>query len=444
MLSTNQKVFDIYQQASALESVSEEDWTSELEEKYNQLTATDEYLEYEEYERNTKIILKGLGITDSQKEISSFSGGWKMRLAIAKALVCKPDVLFMDEPTNHLDLNAVIWLSNFLSEYDNTLVITSHQIEFINQFSDYVWYIGSPDFRTPRIYTVKGDYHTMMQSLADITKDATSKYNKMMNRVEQMKKKSTPKKEVEEFIAKENCARPPLPYDVKITFPEVGNIGDRTVVKFNEVSFGYQPDNLILENIDWGVSMNSRHLIVGNNGTGKSTLFKLLMGTIEPTSGSIVKDSRVRIGYYNQHLVESLPLDKTPIEYLKSFDESLDIQKCRAILGKLGLKKIEGFDPCNTQIEKLSGGQKARISFGGLQVLSPSIILLDEPTNHLDIESIEGLIQGVNDYSGGIVMITHDVHFIKSIENVYIYQLADKQLNMYGTDIDEYIEDVLH
>ena len=124
--------------------------------------------------------------------------------------------------------------------------------------------------------------------------------------------------------------------------------------------------------------------------------------------------------------------------------QSLDIQKCRAILGRLGLKKIEGFDPCTTQIEKLSGGQKARISFGGLQVLSPSIILLDEPTNHLDIESIEGLIQGVNSYSGGIVMITHDVHFIKSIENVYIYQLHDKQLTMYGTDIDEYIDDVLN
>jgi ATPase subunit of ABC transporter with duplicated ATPase domains len=185
--------------------------------------------------------------------------------------------------------------------------------------------------------------------------------------------------------------------------------------------------------------MSSRYVLVGHNGSGKTTFFKLCAGLLKPSAGEVIRDTRVRIGWFHQQLVDTLPLDLTPIEYLKKIENKLDDDKCRMYLSKIGLKKQDMFDPCTTPIDELSGGQKSRVAFSAIQVKEPNIILMDEPTNHLDIESIEGLIKGINEYNGGILLITHDIHLIKSINDVTLYQLDNSFIKHFNGDFEEYV-----
>lgn len=449
MLRANDKIYQTDQRIKALEKV--EDMTDEELDTYTKLTESVEYAEYEGYVAESKKILSGLGIGDYENKISSYSGGMRMRLAIAKSLISKPSIFIMDEPTNHLDLNAVIWLTNYLQSYTKTLIVVSHQINFINSIVDEIWYIGSPDFKTPKLYTINGTYDQLRRTLADISKTAISAYNKFEMGLKSIRKPSKgkaplTKTAIEEYIKEKSVPRPPKPYEVKISFPDVGFICDRPVIRFENVSFAYDTNKPIFIETDFSISLKSRIVIVGSNGVGKTTIFKLCNKSIEPTDGYIFSDPRVKVAYYNQQIIESLPLDLTPIEYLRSLNSNLDIEKCRAYLGKIGLRKqadTDGGDPCSIPIRNLSGGQKARVSFCSIQVTEPNIILLDEPTNHLDIESIEGLIQGINDYKGGIVMITHDIYVISQIENMELYKVSDHKINRFRGEIEEYVEQVV-
>jgi ATP-binding cassette subfamily F protein 1 len=453
--NTNKRVLEI---ESYLESIEEP--SDEKLEELNGLYDSDEYNEYNKYLGESQKILNGLGIMDYTIKVSSYSGGWLMRLAIAKALIVKPKVLIMDEPTNHLDLNAVVWLANYLSKYKNTLIITSHQIDFINQSANVIWYIGNPDYTVPRLFSIRGDYSKLQKTLADNSKEANTAYEKFKKEVEKLKKKSTLNTVVDKYIKDNAVPRPPKPYEVKISFPDVPNIGNRKAIRFDKVSFAYgmEPESdydpestldeeerskYLITDSNFSIGMGDRFVIVGPNGIGKTTLFKLCMGSIKPIRGNIIMDSRIRIGYYNQHVVKSLPPELTPIEYLQSLDSALDIQKCRTLLGRIGLRKAptgtDGGDPCIIQIEKLSGGQKARVSFCAIQAKNPHIILFDEPTNHLDIESIEGLIRGINEFKGGIVMITHDTHLISNTDNCQILQFENRDVSVFPGEIEDYI-----
>jgi len=443
MLRANQSIYETNQRVEALESLVDELSDEKLEE-LNELYSSDEYMEYERYVAESKKILNGLGIIKEDIPVRHYSGGWRMRLAIAKALIIKPRMLIMDEPTNHLDLNAVIWLGNYLSRYNRTLIITSHQIDFVNRFVDVLMTIANPDFTVPKLYSVRGDYNRLQRTLSEITKVSTGAYEKFEKEIEKLRKKSTPKSVVDKYIKENNVPRPPKPYEVKISFPDVGSIGNNKAIRFEDVNFSYPGSEPLLVDSNFSISMDDRYVIVGPNGIGKTTLFKLCMGELVPTSGHVLLDSRVRIGYYNQQVIESLPLELTPIEYLQSLESGLDIQQCRTLLGKIGLRRVEGSDPCVIPIDKLSGGQKARVSFCAIQARSPHIILFDEPTNHLDIESIEGLIQGINEFDGGVIMITHDVYLISSVENCVLLEYKDKKVSEYkGGDIEDYIEEMI-
>ena len=449
MLRANPKIYSINQKVIDLES--KEEMTDNELDLYTTLTESAEYAEYERYIVESKRILKGLGITNYDNQVSFYSGGWRMRLAIAKSLISKPHVLIMDEPTNHLDLNAVIWLSNYLQEYKKTLIIVSHEIEFINNSVNIILHIGSPDFKTPKLYSVNGKYDKLQKTLSDISKTATSAYNKFESGLEALRKQKkgkqpVSKSDIELYIKKNSVPRPHKSYEVKIGFPEVTFKQNRPVIRFENVSFGYDTDKMILSDTEFSIDLQSRFVIVGPNGIGKTTIFKLCNGEIVPTNGSIISDQRVKIAYYNQQVIESLPLELTPIEYLQSIDPSLDVNKCRAYLGKIGLRRqidTESGDPCCIPIKCLSGGQKARVSFCSIQVHEPNVILLDEPTNHLDIESIEGLIQGINEFKGGIVMITHDVYVISQIENMELYEIKDQKIKRFKGEIEEYVDLVI-
>jgi len=184
-------------------------------------------------------------------------------------------------------------------------------------------------------------------------------------------------------------------------------------------------------------------IIVGENGVGKTTFLKLASLELQPTDGIVYYDERLRVGYYNQQIIDSLPLDLTSIEYLQQINEKLSINECRAILGKLGLKKTDLVDLPMNKIRNLSGGQKARVSFAKLQMYNPHLILLDEPTNHLDIESIDGLIKGINEFNGGIVIITHDIYLIENIENSVLYNVINNNIEKFNGEFDDYCEYVL-
>ena len=414
------------------------------DEQFDNITQVQEYLtqnNWYTYQADAKKILDGLGFMDLEISVKNLSGGWRMRLALGKAILRKPSILLLDEPTNHLDLNAVIWLTNYLTEYKNTLIVVSHQIEFINNLVDIVWYIGNPELTGSKIYKFKGNYYDYVRGLDLIMKEVANKYDKFNKQIEVLKKKSTPKKDVDEFIKKNNVLRPAKPYSVTINFPDIPTISSNNIIQFNEVDFSYNDDkNLILKNINLSISMDSRYVLVGPNGSGKTTFFKLCAGLLKPSYGEVIKDERVRIGWFHQQLVDTLPLDLTPIDYLKKIENKLDDNKCRMYLSKIGLKKQDTFDPCTTLINELSGGQKSRVAFSAIQVKEPNIILMDEPTNHLDIESIEGLIKGINEYNGGILLITHDIHLIKSINGVSLYQMGDSTIKHFNGDFDEYID----
>jgi ATP-binding cassette subfamily F protein 1 len=441
ILDANKELHDKYNRFYSLEQIE-----NPTDEEFNELTQIQEYLNqnnWYSFDADAKRILNGLGFIELENSVKLLSGGWRMRLALGKALLRKPQILLLDEPTNHLDLDAVIWLTDYLSEYKNTIIVVSHQIEFINDLADVIWYIGNPELTGSKLYKFKGNYTNYLKSLDLINKEVFNKYDKNIRQIEQLKKKSTPKKEVEEFIKKNNVLRPPKPYLVNIDFPDVPVINSNNVIQFNEVDFGYSDKN-ILQNIDLSISMQSRYILVGPNGSGKTTFFKLCSGILNPTKGDVIRDDRVKIGWFNQQLVDTLPLELNPIEYLKTLESKLDDNKCRMYLSKLGLKKQEGFDPCLTKINELSGGQKSRVAFSAIQIQEPNIILMDEPTNHLDIESIEGLIKGINEYNGGILLITHDVHLIKSIKNGSLYFLNDTHIKYFNGDFDEYKDFLLN
>jgi ATP-binding cassette, subfamily F, member 1 len=421
---------------------------SELQQKYlelieieqNEITNIEYYEElsnyvyeennYEKYNAEAKKILAGLGINETKK-VFLLSGGWRMRISLGKFLLIKPDVLFLDEPTNHLDLNAVIWLNDYLTTYNKTIIVASHNIGFIDNVSDVIWYINDKI-----LHTIHGKYYKYKQFIDDKFNEKEKKFNIYQRKLTDLRNRKKPKppskNEITEFIKKE-CVEKPYKQNVEIEFNNVSQIINKNIIDFRDVSFNYG-DKIIFKNIDFGIGMDSKIILVGNNGVGKTTLFKLCSGIIKETNGYIYKDERVKISYYHQHVIDNLPLDKTPIDYLI---ETYHINNtvCRNYLGKIGLKDK---NICNLKIEKLSGGQKARIAWCSIQLSNPNIILMDEPTNHLDIETIEALINGINNYKGGFVIITHDTYLIENIENAKIYYVNDNNIKYFNRDFDEY------
>ena len=438
ILNADQVLYDAKKRMDKLEELEEMNENESKE--YDELSQIIIEKEWDKFEAESKRIIDGLGFSNPKVPVSILSGGKRMILAIGKALLRKPEILILDEPTNHLDLDVVIWLTNYLAEYKKTLIIITHQIGLVNSISDIIWYIGNLDLTGNKIYTIKGNYNKLMNLIEDKEKEMGKNYEKFNKKIEEMKKKSLPKKDVDEFIKKENVPRPPKPYTVNIMFDNVIELSTRNIIEFKEVNFGYLNSPLIYSNLNISLGMGSRMILVGPNGCGKTTFFKLASEQLNPTNGYIIRDDRLRVGYYNQQIIDQLPLNLTPIEYLQSLNSKLDINQCRTILGKLGIKKQDNLDLPTNKILNLSGGQKARVSLGSLQMLNPHLILLDEPTNHLDLESIEGLIKGINEFNGGVIIITHDMYLIESIKNSTIYQVKSSNIIKFSGDFEDYCE----
>jgi ATP-binding cassette subfamily F protein 1 len=380
-------------------------------------------------------ILFGLGFTKEMLDQPSniFSGGWQMRLSLARSLYLEPDLLLLDEPTNHLDLEAIIWLSDYLQTWKKIAVIVSHNIGFINYVCTYTMNIEDK-----KLITYKGNYNKFKNTFTKKMTEMKKEYDKFEKKLKENKKKGLTKDKLAEFIKKNEVPRPYKDYDIKIEFLDTRKY-NTPVIKINNLSFSYG-DKKILNNVTLGLGMDSRVTLVGLNGCGKSTLIKLIKEEIKPDEGDIFIQHGIKIGYYNQHFDQQLPFDKTPIEFLQDYAPSSeligkDINKYEIVRNYLGKIKLES-SAHNKLIGELSGGQKARVAFVKLIFERPQILLLDEPTNHLDIETVETLIESLETFEGGILLITHEPEMIERLSN-QIWML-NKNTQKIITNIESY------
>lgn len=363
-------------------------------------------------------LLYGLGFDeeDQSHPTSSFSGGWRMRLALARALFCKPDLLMLDEPSNMLDLNAIAWLEDYLvNEWEGTLLVVSHDRAFLNRVATDIihqhserldYYKGNFDqfyeTREERRRNQQREYEANQAKRAHL-QAFIDRWRVNANRAAQAQSKM---KELEKMP----IIDPPATEKV-VTFrlPETEKLSP-PLLQLDNVSFGYSPDKPLLRNINFDVTQQSRIAIVGSNGSGKSTLMKLLVGELTPTSGEQKRNNKLRVGLFTQHHVDQLDLTTSPVGFLMAHHPGLSEQEYRSQLGAFGITGMTGLQ----KIATLSGGQKSRVAFAHLAMARPHVLLLDEPTNHLDIDGLDALTAAIKVWNGGVIVISHDERFINN------------------------------
>ncbi|CAI9729080.1 ATP-binding cassette sub-family F member 3-like [Octopus vulgaris] len=390
--------------------------SARLSEIYHQLEAIDA----DKAPAKAAVILAGLGFTPKMQGMHTreFSGGWRMRLALARALFSKPDLLLLDEPTNMLDMKAIIWLEDYLQTWTSTILVVSHDRQFLNAVATDILYLHSG-----RIDTYKGNYETFMKSREDRLKNQQKEYEAQQqyrehiqvfidrfrynaNRASQVQSKLKLLEKLPELkpVAKES--------EVILKFPECNKLSP-PILQLDEVTFYYSEDQVIFHNICVSASMESRICIVGENGAGKTTLLKILLGELNPVKGLRNAHRNLKIGYFSQHHVDQLEMDISSIELLALRYTGKPIEMYRSILGSFG---VTG-ELATRSVASLSGGQKSRVAFAAMSVLCPNFFILDEPTNHLDVETIEALGKALQKFQGGVILVSHDERLIRVICN---------------------------
>jgi len=390
-------------------------------------------------------ILAGLGFNEAAQNspISSFSGGWRARVALAAALFREPNLLLLDEPTNHLDFEAMVWLENFLIRYPHTLLIISHDRDILNKTTNHIAHLENQKLT---LYSGNYDYFER--------KRAEQRLGQQALREKQLAQKAHMMKFVERFKAKASKARQAQSrlkmiekMDIvdavmaervtAFTFPQPEEEKSPMIV-LERVDAGYSAENPVLKNLELRIDADDRIALLGANGNGKSTLMKLISGRLAPLKGQIHKSGRLRVGYFAQFQTDELDTTQTPFEIMRRAMKDSPEAKIRAAISKFGFDKFKA----DTKIGELSGGEKARLLFCLMSFDAPHIMLLDEPTNHLDIDAREALMRALNEYEGAVILVSHDPHLVECVAD-RLWLVADGTCKPYDDDLDAYRELVI-
>ena len=390
-------------------------------------------------EARAATILKGLGFTHDEQlqPCSAFSGGWRMRVALAAVLFSEPDLLLLDEPTNYLDLEGALWLEAYLVKYPHTVLIVSHDRELLNRSvggilhledKGLIYYTGTYDMFAKQ----RAQKRALMASAA---KKQEAKREHLQSFVDRFKAKASKAKQAQSRVkALEKMETIRAPEDVArtvFTFPKPEELSP-PIIATEKASVGYG-ETIILRNLNLRIDQDDRIALLGRNGEGKSTLSKMLSDRLKIASGSMVTSNKLRIGFFAQHQVDELYVDETPLEHLLRERPTEGQAKLRARLAGFGL----GADQADTAVGRLSGGQKARLSLLLATLPAPHLLILDEPTNHLDIESREALVDALTAYSGAVILVSHDMHLLSMVAD-RLWLVKDGHVSVYEEDLQAY------
>lgn len=389
-------------------------------------------------------LLSGLGFLPEEidKPAQEFSGGWRVRLNVAKALMCRSDLLLLDEPTNHLDLDAVLWLERWLKNYPGTLILIAHDRDFLDQLTSHTLHIEN---QQAKLY--KGNYSAFEKIRSEQLANQQSQYVKqqrdiahMQDFVRRFKAKATKAKQAQsrlkalermELIAPAHVDSPfsfTIPAPVKNPSP---------LLSLHDVNVGYD-DKAIVENINFAMTPGDRVGLIGPNGAGKSTIIKLLAGETKLMSGNYHSSKEINIGYFAQHQIEQLQMEHSPLEHLKLLDDDCNGGKAtenqmRRYLGSFGFTGSKA----TSKVKPFSGGEKSRLALALICYQRPNLLLLDEPTNHLDLEMRQALAVALQEYEGAVVLVSHDRHLLK-VNSDTLVLVANGRATEFQGSVDDY------
>jgi ATP-binding cassette, subfamily F, member 3 len=389
-------------------------------------------------------ILKGLGFDEAMQNrpLASFSGGWRMRVALASTLFAEPDLMLLDEPTNHLDLEAALWLERYLERYPRTLILISHDRDLLNSIPDRIVHLEGG-----KLKLYGGNYDTFervrreQRELLDKQRKGEDVRRKHLQAfVDRFRYKASKAKQAQSRLKMleklGNTAPPPPEPDVVFRLPKPV-MPAPPLVTLDDVAVGYGGPP-ILRGIDLRLDPDDRIALLGANGNGKSTLAKLLSGQLEPESGELNRSAGLKIGFFAQHQAEELVMDETPIQHLQRALPTERQERLRAMLGGFGLTQARA----ETKAGHLSGGEKTRLCLALVAIQKPQLLILDEPSNHLDIDSREALIEAINDFPGAVILISHDRHLVEMTAD-RLWLVKDGRVRVYDEDLDTYRRELL-
>jgi ATP-binding cassette subfamily F protein 3 len=391
-------------------------------------------------------ILSGLGFSaeDQGRPCSEFSGGWRMRVALAATLFAAPDLLLLDEPTNYLDLEGTLWLEDHLANYPRTVIVISHDRDLLDTSVDQILHLDRG-----KLTLYKGSYSSFEEQRATRelldakhAKRQAEERKRLQAFVDRFKAKASKARQAQSRVKMLERMKPVtalVTQDVhEISFPQPEKMLSPPIIAGDEVSVGYDPKQPVLTRVTLRVDTDDRIALLGANGNGKSTLVKLLAGRLSPFSGKVTRADKLSVGYFAQHQVDELNVDASPYDHIRRLMPDAPESKVRGRTGAIGFSGKAG----DTLVQNLSGGEKARLLLGLATFFGPNMIILDEPTNHLDIDSRAALAEAINDFPGAVIMVSHDRYLIEACAD-RLWVVANGTVTNYDGDLDDYRRTVL-